>query len=149
DARARPLSIRIRRRAGCAVAARRRRARGLDLADPASAEPAAELDRRGRRPRLRARLPVRGRRAVHSPLPNRRGARALADYRDRLAAASADPLLRATDAAEALVAEGVPFRDAHEQVAAQVRAGTFEAPPAGDRLGDVTKAVAAAKERWS
>jgi argininosuccinate lyase len=68
--------------------------------------------------------------------------------RDRLAAACADPLLRATDAAEALVAEGVPFRDAHEQVAAQVRAGTFEAPAAGDRLGDVEAAVAAAKERW-
>ena len=30
----------------------------------------------------------------------------------------ADPLLLATDAAEALVREGVPFRDAHEQVAA-------------------------------
>jgi argininosuccinate lyase len=43
----------------------------------------------------------------------------------------------------------VPFRDAHEQVASQVRAGTFEAPPAGDRLGDVSAAVAAAKERWS
>ena len=69
--------------------------------------------------------------------------------RDRLADASSDPLLRATDAAEALVAEGLPFRDAHEQVAGQVRAGTFEAPPAGDRLGDVTSAVAAAKERWS
>ena len=67
----------------------------------------------------------------------------------RLAAATADPLLRATDAAEALVAEGVPFRDAHEQVAAQVRAGTFEAPPAGERLGDVAAAVAAARERWS
>ena len=52
---------------------------------------------------------------------------------ERLAAASADPLLRATDAAEALVAEGLPFRDAHEQVAGQVRAGTFEAPPAGNR----------------
>src|SRR5581483_5741253 len=47
--------------------------------------------------------------------------------RERLAAACADPLLRATDAAEALVREGVPFRDAHEQVAASVRAGTFEA----------------------
>jgi argininosuccinate lyase len=69
--------------------------------------------------------------------------------RTRLASAASDPLLRATDAAETLVAEGVPFRDAHEQVAAQVRAGTFEAPPAGDRLGDVTSAVAAAKERWS
>ena len=69
--------------------------------------------------------------------------------RERLGAASSDPLLRATDAAEALVADGVPFRDAHEQIAAQVRAGTFEAPPAGNRLGDVTSAVAAAKERWS
>ena len=69
--------------------------------------------------------------------------------RGRMAAACADPLLRATDAAEQLVLEGVPFRDAHEQVAAQVRAGTFEAPPAGDRLGDVAAAVAAAKERWS
>ncbi len=27
--------------------------------------------------------------------------------------------------------DGVPFRDAHEQVAAEVRAGTFE-PPASD-----------------
>ena len=48
--------------------------------------------------------------------------------RERLAAACADPLLRATDAAEQLVREGVPFRDAHEQVAAEVRAGTFEPP---------------------
>jgi argininosuccinate lyase len=68
--------------------------------------------------------------------------------RGRLAAACADPLLRATDAAEALVAEGVPFRDAHEQVAAQVRAGTFEPPEAKPRLGDVDAAVQAAKERW-
>jgi argininosuccinate lyase len=67
----------------------------------------------------------------------------------RLAAASSDPLLLATDAAEALVSEGVPFRDAHEQVAATVRAGTFEAPAPGTRLGDVEAAVAAAKERWS
>jgi argininosuccinate lyase len=67
----------------------------------------------------------------------------------RMAAACADPLLRATDAAEALVREGAPFRDAHEQVASQVRAGTFE-PPAetAPRLGDVGAAVAAAKERW-
>jgi argininosuccinate lyase len=68
--------------------------------------------------------------------------------RGRLAAAASDPLLLATDAAEALVAEGAPFRDAHEAVAAQVRAGTFEAPPPGERLGDVAGAVAAAKERW-
>ena len=48
--------------------------------------------------------------------------------RERLAAACRDPLLSATDAAEALVAEGMPFRDAHEHVAGQVRDGTFEAP---------------------
>ncbi len=45
---------------------------------------------------------------------------------ERLAAAAADPALLATDAAEALVAEGVPFRDAYTQVAAAVREGTFE-----------------------
>jgi len=73
----------------------------------------------------------------------------LAFDRGRLAAATSDPLLLATDAAEALVTEGVPFRDAHEQIAAQVRAGTFKAVPAGDRLGNVGAAVAAAKERWS
>jgi argininosuccinate lyase len=77
--------------------------------------------------------------------------RGIAFDRDRLAAACADPLLRATDAAEALVREGVPFRDAHEQVAASVRAGTF-APPGQvtkRHLQDVRAAVAAAKERWS
>jgi argininosuccinate lyase len=69
--------------------------------------------------------------------------------RDRLAAACADPLLRATDVAEALVGEGVPFRDAHERVAATVREGTFEAPGStAPRLGDVGAAVRAAKERW-
>ena len=73
----------------------------------------------------------------------------LAFDRERLAAAAADPLLLATDAAEALVREGVPFRDAHEQVAASVRDGSFEPPARGNRLGDVAAAVAAAKERWS
>jgi hypothetical protein len=34
----------------------------------------------------------------------------------------------ATDAAEALVREGVPFREAHERVASAVRAGTFTPP---------------------
>jgi argininosuccinate lyase len=48
--------------------------------------------------------------------------------RERLAAACADPLLLATDAAEDLVRAGLPFRDAHEQVAADVRDGTFAAP---------------------
>jgi len=66
----------------------------------------------------------------------------------RLAAAASDPLLLATDAAEALVREGVPFRDAHEQVAASVRAGTFEPPEPARRIGDVAAAVQAAKERW-
>jgi argininosuccinate lyase len=72
--------------------------------------------------------------------------------RERLEAAAADPLLRATDSAEALVAVGVPFRDAHEQVAGSVRAGTFE-PPAEPREriapgpADVAAAVAAARRR--
>jgi argininosuccinate lyase len=69
--------------------------------------------------------------------------------RETLAQAASDPLLLATDAAEALVRDGVPFRDAHEQVAASVRAGTFEPPKAGQRLPDVAAAVAAAQERWS
>jgi argininosuccinate lyase len=75
--------------------------------------------------------------------------------RGRMAAACADPLLRATDAAEALVREGVAFRDAHEQVAAEVKAGTFDPPDLvtnSHLLGrgiDVAAAVSAAKERWS
>ncbi|HEY2936489.1 MAG TPA: argininosuccinate lyase [Gaiellaceae bacterium] len=74
--------------------------------------------------------------------------------RDRLAAAASDPLLLATDAAEALVRAGAPFRDAHEQVAAQVRSGSFE--PATDaaasvraRLGDVAAKAAAARARFA
>ena len=51
--------------------------------------------------------------------------------RDRMAKAASDPLLLATDAAEALVRDGVPFRDAHEQVAASVREGTFKKPRKG------------------
>jgi argininosuccinate lyase len=69
--------------------------------------------------------------------------------RERLAAASSDPLLLATDAAEALVREGAPFRDAHEQVAASVREGTFTPPPAAPRLPDVTNAIEEARERWA
>jgi argininosuccinate lyase len=45
--------------------------------------------------------------------------------RERMAAAASDPLVLATDAAEALVQEGVPFREAHERVAASVRDGSF------------------------
>jgi argininosuccinate lyase len=81
--------------------------------------------------------------------------RGLAFDRERLEEACADPLLRAADAAEALVREGVPFRDAHERVAATVREGTF-VPPSQvtscyleGRGIDVGAAVAAAKKRWS
>ena len=75
---------------------------------------------------------------------------------ERLEVAAADPLMLATDAAEALVAGGLPFRDAHEQVAGSVRDGSFVAP--GDAKqsaaarrapgpGDVATAVAAMRER--
>ncbi len=71
--------------------------------------------------------------------------------RERLAEAAADPLLLATDAAEALVREGVAFRDAHEQVAASVRDGTFVPPEPSARTAPgpaaVREAVAAARER--
>jgi argininosuccinate lyase len=73
--------------------------------------------------------------------------------RERLAAATADPVLRATDAAEALVREGVAFRDAHERVAAAVREGTFD-PPSGNPVraapgpGGVHDAIRAARERF-
>ena len=73
--------------------------------------------------------------------------------RERMAAAASDPLLLATDAAEALVREGVPFRDAHAAVATQIRAGTFEPPAPAPRFApgptDVRAAVAAARERLS
>jgi argininosuccinate lyase len=52
----------------------------------------------------------------------------LAFDRERLAAALADPGLLATDSAERLVAEGTPFRLAHQEVAARVREGRH-APP--------------------
>jgi argininosuccinate lyase len=71
--------------------------------------------------------------------------------RERLAAACADPLLLATDAAEALVNEGVPFREAHEQLAAEVRNGTFAAadptPRPAPGPGGVKEALRAAKAR--
>lgn len=71
--------------------------------------------------------------------------------RGRLAAAAGDPLLRATDAAEALVREGMPFREAHERIAAQVRAGTFEPPEAAPRAAPgpagVRGAIVAARAR--
>jgi argininosuccinate lyase len=76
--------------------------------------------------------------------------------RERMAAAASDPMLLATDAAEALVTEGIRFRDAHEQVAAGVREGTFAAPgTAAESVaargtpgpGAVKTAVAAARAR--
>jgi argininosuccinate lyase len=73
--------------------------------------------------------------------------------RERMAAAVADPLLLATDAAEQLVREGVPFREAHEQVASAVREGRFEAPEAAPRPapgpGGVREALAAARARFA
>ena len=43
---------------------------------------------------------------------------------DRLAEAASDPALRATEEAERLVLEGVPFREAHARVAAKFRGAT-------------------------
>ncbi len=72
--------------------------------------------------------------------------------RGRLAAACADPLLLATDAAEALVKTGVPFREAHEQLAAEVRNGTFAATEPAPRPapgpGGIRAALRAAKVRF-
>src|SRR2546426_55073 len=45
--------------------------------------------------------------------------------RQRLAAAAGDPSMLATDAAEELVRGGTAFRKAHQEVAGQVREGTF------------------------
>jgi argininosuccinate lyase len=72
---------------------------------------------------------------------------------ERLAAACADPLLYATDAAEELVRAGTPFRDAHEEVARSVREGRFTAPErprprAAPGPGGVRDALAAAKDRF-
>ena len=78
--------------------------------------------------------------------------------RDCLAAAASDPALLATDAAEVLVANGVPFRDAHERVAAAVREGRLEPPwDASESVrrratpgpGGVRKALADARRRFA
>lgn len=50
---------------------------------------------------------------------------------ERLAGAASDPNVLATDAAEELVRQGVPFRAAHERVAEAVRSGSFDAAAAG------------------
>ena len=73
-------------------------------------------------------------------------------HRERLAAASADELLAATDIADLLVRRGVPFREAHGIVAGLVRVAVSEGKPlseltrqqlasASDRLDDEFYAV--------
>ena len=77
--------------------------------------------------------------------------------RERLAEAVGDPLLLATDVAEELVKGGIPFREAHEQVAASVRDGSYR--PTGSAAdsvaarpapgpGDVVAAIARARRRF-
>jgi argininosuccinate lyase len=73
---------------------------------------------------------------------------------ERLQAEASDPGLLATDAAEALVVEGVPFRDAHEAVAQAVRDGLFDPQTTAResvaaRLGDVRAAIVAARRRFA
>ncbi len=77
--------------------------------------------------------------------------------RERLAEAASDPLLLATDVAEDIVRGGVPFREAHERVAASVRDGTFEpgttaaesvASRPAPGPGDVRDAITAARRRF-
>ena len=73
--------------------------------------------------------------------------------RARLAKAASDPLLLATDAAEALVRKGTPFRDAYERIAASVRDGTYRRPrkaaarPAPGP-GGIREALAEARRRF-
>jgi argininosuccinate lyase len=77
--------------------------------------------------------------------------------REQLAGAVSDPLLLATDVAEELVRGGIPFREAHEQVAGSVRDGTYRAAgTAAESVasrsapgpGDVVEAIAAARLRF-
>ena len=77
---------------------------------------------------------------------------------ERVTEAGSDPALLATDAAEALVREGVPFREAYERVAGAVRSGEPE-PRAGPEEslaargapgpGGVDDALAAARARFA
>jgi argininosuccinate lyase len=53
--------------------------------------------------------------------------------RERMAAAAGDGRTVATDLAEQLVREGVPFREAHARVAARVAAGERFAEPTAER----------------
>lgn len=78
--------------------------------------------------------------------------------RERMSEAVSDPLLLATDAAEKLVAEGAPFRDAYGEVARSVRDGSFKPPSSAAESvakrrapgpGAVKEAVASARKRLS
>jgi argininosuccinate lyase len=74
--------------------------------------------------------------------------------RARMAKAASDPQLLATDAAEALVRKGTPFRDAHEEVAARLRDGIFRKPrTAATRPapgpGGIREALADARRRFA
>jgi argininosuccinate lyase len=73
--------------------------------------------------------------------------------RERLAEAASDHLLLSTDVAEARVLQGVPFRDAHEEVAASVRDGSFSAPAEaaarpGPGPGGIRAALGEARHRF-
>jgi MFS family permease len=97
-------------------------------------------------------LVLRGLRIPAAPAPVVRRT-LLHDAREGARVVVADPLLRATDAAEALVLEGVPFRDAHERVAAAVRERRLEAPPGSRRRiapgpDGAEPALRAARARW-
>jgi argininosuccinate lyase len=75
--------------------------------------------------------------AVHNAMECLEAARLmvgrLAFDRERQSAALADPDLYATDTAERLVSEGMPFREAHRVVGEQVAAGRHKAPWGAER----------------
>jgi len=79
--------------------------------------------------------------AVDSVMDSLRATRLLIEHlefdRDRLAAATSDAGLLATDAAEQLVRSGTPFREAHRSVGEAVNAGRLRAP--GDAESSVLK----------
>jgi argininosuccinate lyase len=74
--------------------------------------------------------------------------------RERLAAAAEDEMLAATDLADALVQEGVPFREAHRLVGGLVRASLESGKPLSELTeteldgvsGDAKQAVRRALE---
>jgi argininosuccinate lyase len=63
--------------------------------------------------------------------------------RERMAAAAGDGRTVATDVAEALVRDGVPFREAHQRVAARVAAGERLAAPTAEEAAAARQPPAA------